>query len=333
MTTTSESIGAIIGPGRSGTTWAGTLVDSCPDVVYRFEPFHRMAKVDAGFRDWMDKLKQLEVGERDLPRLYGSLVPAHPLTNKPPFFPEKSYSLRTFGRQQLWPMARVIPAVSSLYRAAYSPQPGPPLVFKEVTFLKPTRNLLERTSVPIVYMARHPCATVLSEVRGQARGKMPAARQQHLRKILHENAPEMADRFNDVLDEDDAIRRSALLWRFEVETSIPLVKQSRNGIVMTYEQLAGDTHGQARTLLAHFGLEYSAQTERFVDFLLGMDSAGQGARPRTGWGDRYFSVYRNPRLQKDAWKSRMSREDRRKVEEIVRDSPAFEYCATLGNWE
>lgn len=333
MTTDSHRLGAIVGPARSGTTWAGALIDSCPDVIYRFEPFHRMASVDPAFRGWIERLKQQQVGEADLTALYALLCRAHPQTNKPPFFPDKSYDLTTIGRQQVWPFARKLSIARKLYETVYSPAPGPPLVFKEVTFVAATRNFLTRTSLPIVYLVRHPCATVLSEVRGQQRGQMPSTRQRNLGKILRESAPELAERYEDVIDGNDAVRREALLWRFEVESCVPHVRQSARGMVLTYEQLADDTHRQVRGLLGHFGLPFAEQTERFVDLLLGIGAKTHAAPRKTGWGSKYFSIYRNPRQEKDAWMSKISTEDREKIEKIVGDSEAVAYCARLGRWQ
>jgi len=322
---------AIVGPARSGTTWAGTLVDSSPDVIYRFEPFHRLSAVSPEIRRWFEKLKNQAVGEADLPRIYSLLCPAHPLTNKAPFFRQKSYSLRTLGRRQMWPLARLLPPARKLYTVAYSPRPGPSLVFKEVVFVEPLRNLLERTTVPVVYLVRHPCATVLSSTTGQMRGGMPP-RVRQLREILLEHAPALAERFPDIVAGSDIIRQTALLWRFEVETCLTLVRRSTQGMVMTYEQLTDDAQMHAKTLFAHLGITYGEQTERFIEALYQLRSGSRLGPRRTGWGDQYFSVYRNPREQKDSWKKKMSPEDRRKVEAIVQGVPMIEDCATLGQW-
>lgn len=308
-------------------------MDSSPEVIYRFEPFHRMAAVEPEFRHWFDKLRNQLVVDEDIPRIYSLLCAAHPLMNKPPFFTDKAYRQATFGRKQIWPLARRLRLAQWIYRSAYSPQPGPPLVFKEVTFIKPIRNLLERTSVPVVYLVRHPCATVDSDVKGQTQGKMPSSRQRGLREILLEHAPALAERFADVVAGSDIVRRTALLWRCEIETCVSIVRQSSNGMVLTYEQLADDAHTHARQLFAHFGLRYGEQTEQFVDYLYSLNSAERKIPRRTGWGDKYFSVYRNPREQKDAWKSTMSAADRKKVEAMVEDSPAVAFCSALGHWQ
>ena len=322
---------AIVGPARSGTTWAGSLVDSSPDVIYRFEPFNRLSAVNAQVKHWFAKLKNQQVTEADLRRIYSLLCPADPLTNKEPFFGQKSYSLRTFGRRQMWPAARLLPPIRKLYSAAYSPRPGPPIVFKEVTFIKPLRNLIERTSVPVVYLVRHPCATILSSVSGPADGSI-FRRQRRLREHLLEHAPALADRFAHVLESTDIVRRNAVLWLCEVETCVTLARSSPRGMVMTYEQLADDTYTQVQALFAHLEINYGEHTVRFIDRLYDVSAGGRQGPRRTGWGNKYYSVYRNPREQKDSWKRKMPSEDRAKVEEIVQGHAAIEYCAALGQW-
>ncbi len=333
MNTSDCRLMALVGPGRSGTTWAGALLDSCPEVIYRFEPFHRMARTDATFRDWFDRLKQGNVTESDLPRLYAALRIAHPLTNKPPYFPEKQYHQVSVFRERLWPVARAIRLGAMAYGWVYSPPPGPPLVFKEVTFVKPLRTLIERTSMPVVYLVRHPCATVLSEVTGQKQGKMPQDRQRRLGELLRREAPNLADEFADVIASNDIVKRTALLWRYEIESCVPLVTQSPRGKLLTYEQLADDAHEHTRAMFRHFDLEYSNQTRSFIDSLYEIRATSDRGPARTGWGDKYYSVFRNPRKEKDAWKGKISAEDRCNIERIVGDSNATRQCAALGRWD
>lgn len=327
----SGALGALIGPARSGTTWVGSLIDSCPDVIYRFEPFHRLSAVNVQFKNWFDRLKNQDFTAEDIPKLYEALVRAHPLTDKAPFFPRKSYPLRTTGRELLWPLARMLGPVSRLYGAAYSPRSGPPVVFKEVTFIKPLKNILERTAVPVVYLVRHPCPTVMSEVRRQTDGR-PSVRQLRLRELLTEHAPWLLEMFPDVVAGSDPVKRTALLWRCEIEVCVSLVRRSDLAIVMTYEQLAGDAHARTPELFAHFNVRVDQQTTQFIDMLYDIRSDTKRGPKRTGWGQKYFSVYRNPLEEKDAWKRKISAEEQLTVESIVQGSAAVEYCAGLGHW-
>jgi hypothetical protein len=324
-------LGAIIGPARSGTTWAGALVDSSPEIVYRFEPFHRLGRVNPEVRDWMRKLKDQAVRESDLPALYSLLYPAHPLTDKAPFFEQKDYPVRSFGRRQLWPLARVFSPLRPLYRAAYTPRPGPPLVFKEVTFVRPLRNLVEHTSVRVAYLVRHPCATVLSALHAPD-GSSIASTHLRLSRTLRNDAPDFAARHASIIDGTDVVRQHALMWLYEVESCVAAARASGKALVMTYEQLADDAYSSGETLFRHLGIEFGEPTRRFIDGLYGISSTSRRAPRRTGWGASYYSVYRNPKELKDSWKARMSADDRKKVESVVQGRPEIEYCATLGGW-
>jgi len=266
-----------------------------------------------------------------VPSLYALLRRADPRTNKAPFFDGKSFPMRTAGRRQLWPVARFAGAARWIYSAAYTPPAGPPIIFKEVTFIKPIRNLLERTAIPVVYLVRNPCATVLSEVKGQSQGRK-ATRQARLRELLAEHRPALAEQFPQVVAGTDFVSRTALLWRCEVEACLEAVRRTPRALLLTYEQLASDAYRHAREIFGHFGLAFGEQTIRYLDSLhgLGMDRA-KGPR-RTGWGRKYFSVLRNPREEKDFWKRQMPPEMRRKIESIVRGNPDIEHCAMLGQW-
>ena len=326
-------LSAVVGPGRSGTTWVGSMMDSCPDVAYRFEPFHRMALSDARFRDWFQRLKTGDVDEKDIVGIHALLREAHPAISKAPFFAEKSFHQPSFGREQLWPLAKTVDWFGRLYASAFRPEAGTPIVFKEVTFIKPLQALMKRTSVPIVYVVRHPCATVQSDVRGQIQGTMPSSRQRGLKDILMEHAPALAEEFAEVVAGEDVVKRTALLWRCEVETCFAAVCGSPRGMVITYEQLAADAHTNSRSLFEHFGLEQSEQTRRYIDSLYALPTSRAKGTRRTGWGHKYFSIYRNPRIQKDAWIKTMSSEDRHKVESVVKDSPVVGFCAPIGAWQ
>lgn len=290
-----------------------------------------MSAVDGEFRQWFDRLKRQAIREDDMPPLYDLLRKAHPLMDKAPFFRSKSYPGASFGRELLWPLARALQPASWIYCKAYTPPAGPPIVFKEVTFIRPIKNLVDHTSMPIVYIARHPCATVMSEIRGQERVNR-IARERRLRELLSEHAPALAEQFAEIVAGSDIVRRVALLWRCEVEICAALVSASAGGLLLTYEQLATDAYSESSRMLKHLGLPYTRETESYLDELHREDSGGRAAPRRTGWGKSYFSVYRNPARERDAWKSRISSSDRLKIESVVQGSPPIEHLASLGRW-
>ncbi len=210
-------------------------------------------------------------------------------------------------------------------------QPGPPLVFKEVTFVRPLKNLVEKTSMPVVYLVRHPCATVLSAMNAPD-GSSIASTHLRLSRTLRKDAPEFADRYGEIIDGTDVVSQYALMWLYEVESCVAAVQASGNGMVMTYEELADDAYDCGERLFRHLRITFGDTTRRFIDGLYGLNSAANGAPRRTGWGAAYYSVYRNPKELKDSWKTKLAIADRKKVESVVQGIPEIESCAALGNW-
>jgi hypothetical protein len=130
----------------------------------------------------------------------------------------------------------------------------------------------------------------------------------------------------------DVVRRVALLWRCEVEICSALVGASAGGMLLTYEQLASDAYAESERMLKHLGLSFTRETQRYLDELHREDVDGRSSPRRTGWGKTYFSVYRNPAREKEAWKQRISDMDRRKIEAVVQGSARIEQLAALGKW-
>lgn len=322
----------LIGTARSGTTWVGTILDSHPDAIYRFEPFHRLRRNNPEMaRVWQALRKPGLTGlDWTTEDLYRLLKPADPLTNKPPYFDCKSYPVRTLGRNQVWAAARLISPVSALYRRLYSPQADAPLIFKEETFVKPIQSLLRFTDIPIVYLTRHPCATALSEISGAAEGKRRNGRLDGLEQILQQNSPELFERYGRKLRNLSQFAQLALLWRSDVETIFRCVRSSRPIKLMTYEQFLDDPYDSARSVFEHFELNFPRETRQYLNELYAIKP---GSTVATWWGDRYFSVKRNPQGMKDAWKKKVSAKDRASVEQVTRDSPTFQTLADLGGWD
>ncbi|NER78827.1 MAG: sulfotransferase [Leptolyngbya sp. SIO1D8] len=330
-----DCVKAIVGPARSGTTWIGTIMDSHPNVVYRFEPFHRLRHHNPAVQRIGKALRTQAITDEDISEMYATFIKAHPLTNKPPFFHKKSYPIISLAKKELWPLSRLFPGVSKVYQALYSPKGLLPLVFKEVTFAKQMKTLLKRTSIPLVYIVRHPCATVISDIKGQNQGKMPTGRQANLKALLENHDPILLERYGSNLRKLTSIEKTALLWRIEVESCVRAVQSSNKGIVITYEQFAEDAYTQSERVFTHFGMNIADETVQFLDSLYDAkkDSVKNSIRSEGYRGNKYFTIYRNPKSQKNAWKAKISANDRRTIEAIVKDSKVFDFCASLGSWD
>ena len=327
-----EPSGTVIGvfsTGRSGSTWLGSIFNTHPLVAYRFEPFHRLRRSNPKIKQCIEAIKEERFTDADLPRLYDALLPAHPLAEKPPFFQKDN--CRTLGRQPAWAVARRLGVFAGAFGRLYTPKGKPPVVFKEITMESAMASLLKHTSIPVVYLVRHPCATVDSAVTGQQQKMMPTGRHDVLESLLKKHDPALADRFVPRLDSMDAVDKTALLWRIEVEQGIAAVQQSDRAMTLIYENLCRDSLGWSRKAFEHVGLEFHSQTQYFLEQLQNLADNGQKNRKKD-FMNSYFTVMRNPRKTMDRWKTRMPTEDQRRVLKLVEGSPAFEVCAELGAW-
>lgn len=322
---------AIIGAGRSGTTWLGSIIDSHPEVVYRFEPFHRLQDSSADFKACVRLFDSSSLSDKHLEEIYQLLLKADPLTCKPPFFQKTSRN--NLGIKTIWLLSKQFRSTRFIYKHLYTPKQRSPLVFKEVTYERRMKNLLANTSMPVTYLVRHPCGTMLSEIKGQTTGQMPTGRQAFLERLLKEHDAELYGKYGPMLDRMSALEKTTLLWRIDLEKGVSAVKETGRGLLLTYEQLCDDPYSHSKRVFEYFGLKLEKETEQFIDNLCAVQPKQKKSVLKGDWMRGFFTVYRNPKTQKDAWKKRISDSDRKTIESILEDSEAFQYCASLGGWD
>lgn len=310
----------LFGTGRSGSTWVGSIIDSHPEVAYRFEPFHRLHHRRA-VTSWRERIERGDVENENLPNLYRLLLPAHPEVEKPPFFP-KSNALN-LGKRWLWPPARRIAPLALPFAKLYAPRGRPPLVFKQVSLARVFEQLAVRTSMRLVYLIRDPRGVVASLTQGQRQGVMPTGQWSVLDSLMAKHDPELARRYTPQLDRLTPIEKNTLLWRMEVERATAACREEDNTLLVSYEAMCEDPFTHARRIFEHCGLEFTEQTQRFLE----LSTSGSENR-RNPYGDsgggKYFSVFRNPRHSMNKWKDQLRTEEIDAILDIVRDSPAFE---------
>jgi hypothetical protein len=325
--TNQKRIAAILGTGRSGTTWLGSIINAHPRIAYRFEPFHRASK-GSPVRAFMNAMTVGNFTKPQIAALYDELVPANPITEKAPFFQKQE--LPSMGIELLWKTSRVIPLLRPLFSRLYTPRDNRLLVFKEVTFEDEIDCLLSLKEIPVIYLVRHPSATVSSLIRGQAGGKMPRGRLAVVDSLVKKHSPELAEEFADQVDSMDDVELNALLWRIDTEKAIRALDKHGHGYLLTYEQLCDDAYTHVRKICSEFSLDFHPQMEQFLDALYNrnVDKASLPKDVR----DSYFTVFRDPRKTKDAWKKNWSEENERKVARIVGNSITVQRCSKIGNW-
>jgi len=324
------NIMGIFGTGRSGSSWLGSIVSSHPEVAYRFEPFHRLKHLPA-VAQAQQRLESAELTEQDLAGVYQVLLPAHPRVERPPFFP-KTYAMN-WGKTELRPLALRFEILQHVFQSFYSfKKVFPPLVFKEVTMESMMTNVLEKTSMKVVYMVRHPCAVVASSLKGQKEGVMPVGRHAILDKLLSKYEPDIAEQIIPQLPHLDALDKETLLWRIDVNKGMAAIQKYPHALLVVYEELCDQPIQVSQRVFQHLGLDFSVQTEAFLTQLIQPELSKSKRWREIGIG-QYFSVFKNPALVKNKWKDTLPKESQAKILNWVKDSAAFTQCARIGNWE
>ena len=75
----SDKIAVIMGHSRSGTSWLGSIVNSHPDLIYRYEPFSNLRHFRSDIVKLRQDFQEGRVDETRLRQLYDILIKADPM--------------------------------------------------------------------------------------------------------------------------------------------------------------------------------------------------------------------------------------------------------------
>ncbi|MEM1283686.1 MAG: sulfotransferase domain-containing protein [Chlamydiota bacterium] len=318
---------AIYGPGRSGTTWLGSIINSHPDIAYRFEPFRNEMAVSRVRAVWeanqAGQLSREEVKQH----LYKSLLPAHPLIDKPPFFPKNNTQLH--GHQLAWRCARKFPLFNVMCEQLYTPKGNPTIVFKEVRW-KIVQPLLDILNPRSVFVLRSPHGTISSRLRGQKAGLMPTWQCDNLEYVIEKNIPSLAKELPYPIESLSSVQKNAVLWRLEAEVIFEYLHQHPEHMLLLYEDLCIRPLEVAQEVFKHFDISWHQQTENFIT-----QSTSQKPTLRNNEKgiNSYFSVARNTTKMAHRWSKELTTAEIDQIYEIISPSKAYQAYMKKGLWE
>ena len=304
----------LCGLPRSGTTWAGKILDSHPDTLYLHEPDSVLRRPDLPFYpDPGDKAVAVPLG--DYLDALGK-VRAPRCLAKRPFFPKAWEPRAGYWWRQMQALGSKL-----LERAGLSPgirlwmRPGskPVVVCKSI---EASGRLplwaRSRPGLRLVYLVRHPGGQLASLIRGLREGAMPAGfdpseDRSALRSLAHR--PWARERGHDeaAWEGMGPVERLALRWALVNDFVLESLEGLPNARVLRYEDLCADPEGGARELLAFAGLDWHGQTAAF----LRRSTAGQGG---------YYEVRRDPRQAAWRWREELEPQEVEAVERVVAGS-------------
>jgi hypothetical protein len=262
----------IVGHGRSGTTWVGNVAARARRVLYYFEPAAPNISGTGSLETW-----------------FHYIPPGHPDPEFEAIFDPVFRGLPPTGRR--WrraPIHRLIPG----YR----------LVVKEVAALLSTAWLAERYQPNVVVIVRHPCPTILSELRrdvpAEASRSALLARTGLLRDHL-EKYREHIERAQTDLEVFAAI------WAARYRVIADQLDDFPQWKIVHYEALCDDPIGGFKAIFSHLGLAWDAKVARYV------------ARSSTSNDEGTYSGIRVSRERVDAWKREMTPDRVERVRDVI----------------
>jgi len=292
----------IMGNARSGTSWLSKIFDSHPEVVYRHEPDSDRTTDAFPF---LVELGDFERHQSAAAEYLESLCDTRTIRSvgRPPFF-DKSY-LSPVGKNAriglisaLKLMARA-PVFGSKFESVNAPDLfknsglQPRYVLKSVISLG--RAGLYQRALPngrLVFIIRHPCGVVASQMRGMKLGKL--THETPFKTICASSVGRRHDLSVEYLSSLTVEEQLAWIWVAMNEKAFEELRDAENAMVVTHEALCMEPVDTSRSMFDFCDLPWSGQTEGFL-----RQSESLDRKPD------YFDVKRNPRQEVEKWKQEL----------------------------
>ena len=308
----------VIGLARSGTTWLGKLLDSHPATVYRHEPdalpiFPTMpilADRDqiSRYRDGLSRFSHA-LSNLDRVRTSGTL----------PIFRKKGEgNFRFQSRRAITSAARLaskrlgnirVPSAFQLSNA-HSQR----VVWKSVWSVGRLGCILQALQpIQVIFLVRHPCGVIFSRRRGVAQQKMAPVMPSEFAELIQSSST-VANRILAKTELHDTVDLEAFRWAVLNSYAISELSDKPGCTVVRYEDLCADPYSVMREILLTTNLPWDTQIEKFI-------------RRSTGSTSRRFYGLNREVKHIDPWRQTVSGETKKRVLEIIRDTPAGELYA------
>lgn len=307
----------LAGYPRSGTTWFSNMINADPTVIYRHEFLGRIwNKLPAGRFDQLKYSHGLSDQERA--ETVAAILQAHPEADRPPFFYKTHLPLRSPRVHHFaWMAASALPQVLGFaYRKLYAPRPA-----GQVILIKETRSAANMDSIlaglqadACIFLFRHPCGAIASQLRGIASGKMRRPGRRELEMFYSDNRDQLLQlgydsELTDWLECPVEVQLSAM-WAVQNSTYIKLASDHK-AVFVDYDSFYRERYERLADLFNALGMTAS---ERVVTFLRESDSESKPSGMRDA-GSEFYSVYRGGDFNTEQWRDELSPEQIRGIEQ------------------
>ncbi len=292
----------VFGMPRSGTSWLGKIFDSHPDVVFRHEP-------DIDFRNtsipWYPEETEPYLDEA---RAYiAKLARVNTVKSRAslPLFPKRH--LGTVGQFLRYVCVYGSRALDRAGVRAGVPDffslKDQPIVIKSVSSMGRAGLYTEACNSKTIIITRHPCGQIASQMRGIKMGKMPSS---SYRWPLLGSVSTQYGLDRPAWEKMNLLENLSWKWVIANETAM---SQCPSAYAVRHEDLCDRPIELAREIFAFAGLEWSEQTQRFLESSTVSDGAN------------YFSVFRDSAAEANKWRGELSDEEINQIMSITANTP------------
>jgi hypothetical protein len=312
----------VFGMPRSGTTWIGKLFDSHPDTLYRHEPDSVRKLTMPLFPEVEDAPRYRKELEQFVAALPGLRSPE--VVGKLPLFPKNYQSAASLAAYRASVVAakaasRIRRHFPCLYRPTGPVDGRAPVVWKSIE--SPGRLGVCVKALPnarAIHLMRHPCGYIASVMRGEATRRFSGPKLSEdglwLLKMLLDG-PAAKTHGLSLSDIKKLTLEEQLAWRWVLmqEKMLADTADSERVLAVRYEDVCAEPLVMTRRMFEFAGLDWPAQTERFIRASTGVANAD------------YYSVFKNPQASAGRWRSELAPPVVERVQEILRASPLHRF--------
>jgi LPS sulfotransferase NodH len=305
---------------RSGSTWIGKVFDSHPGTIYRHEPDSngRLKHVPfaPGAHEYKSSAQPVQRFFEQLPRMRAVKVYAKRPVFAKTWQPASDALLRQFTVALANLGTRFMGGIEIPQPRVPDDVTKWPVVYKTIESV--TRLGLFAHAIPnacFVHIFRHPCGFVASVLRGEKTRRFSsaesAAEDYGLFELLLKT--EQAQRYGlsiRILQDLHPVERLAWKWVVSNEKALSDSRGVTRYKAIRYEDICADPIGLSGAMFEHAGLDWNAQTERFVSQSTSREIPS------------YYSVFKDPVQAADRWRKELAPADARRVMGVVEQSIA-----------
>ncbi len=319
---------------RSGSTWLGKILDSHPDTLYRHEPDGMGHVNDLPLLVPPEQAGQyasrVEEFVRSLPHINHSKV-----SGKLPAFPKNYYSSHQllFKRTNTLVsklLGRVAGELPLLRVKDYQAVRDLRVVWKSIESLGRLGALISlMPQAMAVHLIRHPCGYVQSVLRGEGQGRFvgPVKTSEDFpvfEMLLDTTLARAQGLTLDDLKACSPLERLAWRWTLFNEQALEDTAGRPNCQPVLYEDLCANPEPVSRELFERLHLDWNPQVARFIRRSTAVNREG------------FYSVYKNPHLSAEKWRTVLSPSDVKRVTAIASLSRAgrmYAECLEAQSWD